>query len=363
MSLHDSYQALGVITSLLCFASVLGAIYVMYSAIQIRKYIKSSSRLKHERPVFLTDYVFWMSCCDLFQQFYYGLALSSVGFDSNYNANWDDWICQTIAMIQQFCLVASATWNFLIAVCLLRILLGKIELYQFEKELKWHHLFVWSIALICCIIPWFGDTYGYVSNVEENYGFKQFQCWINHHETQLCLYAPIFIYVTFATFLLFVIIYRNRNDAFITNKKSKGKGKGRGTALRLSMFTVVFVVTWMCPFILRVRGIFSDKEAPAVLVWMHHIGFASIGLANAIIWGLSSSLKKQKMSMAESKMKSKSKSKSKSRSKLQTQLSRLSPRLGPKKNSSDNNGDSGNNSVNASDNQAESGDDGGEFRD
>ena len=137
---HDTYQALGAITSILSFVSVLGAIYIMRSAQQLRK---ESGYTKSKHGVFfITDFVFWMSFCDVIQQAWLGWSWLSVAFDASFNANWSPFACKTTGFFAQYFLVGSASWNFVIAVSLLRILIGT-DIEQFKNEIKYHHMFAW----------------------------------------------------------------------------------------------------------------------------------------------------------------------------------------------------------------------------
>ena len=55
-------------------------------------------------------------------------------------------------------------------------MLRATPMHELEHEIKYHHLFVWSVSFICCIAPWIGNAYGYTANIELQYGFANFEC-------------------------------------------------------------------------------------------------------------------------------------------------------------------------------------------
>eukprot|EP00483_Globobulimina_turgida_P008458 UN08475 len=198
-----SYQALGGITSGLAFMSVVGAAYIIYGATHIRLTMRNSP--SKTRPLFVINHVLYMSVCDVAQQGWIAFSWLPLAFDGSWNANWSPASCKITGMFAQFFLVASASWNFVIAICLMRML-GATPIHVFEREIVYHHTFAWGVALILCIIPWFGDAYGYTTNIELSYGLKEFECWINSSMYQLCLYLPAMIYV-FSCFLLLIFTF------------------------------------------------------------------------------------------------------------------------------------------------------------
>eukprot|EP01084_Bolivina_argentea_P026661 49606_1 len=298
-----SYQVLGAFTSILGFISVIGAAYIIYGAVQIRRNYSPSKT----RPLFVINHVLYMSICDVAQQGWIAFSWLSVAFDGSWNANWSPISCKITGTIAQFFLVASASWNFVIAICLMRMLRAT-PIHKFEREIKYHHIFSWGISFILCIVPWFENAYGYTKNIELIYGLKEFECWISDSVYQLCLYLPAMIYVFIAFILLIFTFIQSRNK----------KIQHTSTSLRLAAYTIVFVVTWTFPIILRLHGMTSDKAPPTFTVWAHHISIACIGIGNAVIWGTSQSIKEVG---PISRIKSKSKFSSKDVTKETTETS------------------------------------------
>ena len=66
--------------------------------------------------------------------------------------------------------------------------------------------------------------------------------------------------------------------------------------MKLTLYTLVFVGTWIFPVFLRLRLTFTDTAPESFLVWFHHIGIASVGVGNALVWGFSKSLRQTKKS-------------------------------------------------------------------
>eukprot|EP01083_Nonionella_stella_P064422 167845_1 len=300
MSKHG-YQVLGVLTSICAFTSVAGSCYIIYGASLVRGSLKNKSNKTN--PVFITEHVLWMSVCDVVQQAWLGFTWLPVGFDGHWNANWSPAACGITGMIAQFFLLASASWNFVIAVSLLRML-NATPLWQFQKEIKYNHIFAWGISFVSCILPWFGSAYGYTKNIELKYGLSEFECWIGVPSYALVLYLPAAIYVFFAALLL-----------LFTYIKSKAKRiQHSSTSWRLALYTIVFVITWTFPIILRIHGMTSSNEPAPFMVWAHHLSIACIGIGNAAIWGTSQSFKEKTSSSKSGRSKDSSKTNTRTKS-------------------------------------------------
>ena len=115
-----------------------------YGTILTNRRSKETKMHKENRALFITDLVFWMAFCDVIQQAWLGWTWLSVAFDAGFNANWPNYICKPVGFIAQFFLVGSASWNFIIAITLLRILLG-FDVTKFDNEIKYYHCFAWYV--------------------------------------------------------------------------------------------------------------------------------------------------------------------------------------------------------------------------
>ena len=80
---------------------------------------------------------------------------------------------------------------------------------------------------------------------------SEIECWINNHYYQLCLYIPIVLYMIFAIILTIYSIYRVRKIAKAKSNKDFNKTKKGLLIKRLLAFTIIFIVTWIFPLIVR----------------------------------------------------------------------------------------------------------------
>eukprot|EP01084_Bolivina_argentea_P312251 540583_1 len=272
------YQVVGVCTMILSFFSALGACYIIYTAYQKRKD-------KQNRDFIVNDYVYYMSWCDLCGAIQVLLYWSAVGFDSSWMAQWPFGLCWVSAFIFQFVLVSSATWNFFIAINLVRLMAFKASPMDLKYEsdieciagrkLKWNHVIVWGISLIATLVP--VTSYGYTPNAEEAYGFDEYECWIEHKDYQLCLYAFIFVYVGLTICILFWIVLGKFD---IVGSSTAGTQPIQN---RLAAYSLLFVIVWIFPLIARSYK-FAGWVTPPWLVVMHHLLLASVGIGNCLIW-------------------------------------------------------------------------------
>ena len=242
-----------------------------------------------------------MSICDIafemteFLQFLGVDVHGSIHYNVSHIHNYK---CVLEACIQQFFVVASPTWNFILAITLLRIMYFQVTLEKIEDTMWKNHVFVWTIALIATIIPFGFDGYGYVPN--SNGAF--FQCWISKSKFQLCLYGPVIIYLLFSLCLMLYCVYKgcrfdekynsaaNNNVGLTesplhTRRISSSPNKLTRLNMQIVYFTIVFVLAWSGPVVNRMMTIIKPSESvPDWIVWWHDIGITSIGLSNAAIW-------------------------------------------------------------------------------
>eukprot|EP01083_Nonionella_stella_P224926 800195_1 len=271
------YQITGVLTMTLSFLSIMGASYIIHTAYQKRKD-------KQNRDFIVNDYVFYMSFCDLIAAIQVLLYWSAIAFDSSWMASWPHGLCWISGFIFQFVLVGSATWNFFIAINLVRLMAFQASPLDLKYEsdhticgniVKWNHVIVWTVALIASLIP--VTAYGFTTNAEAKAGFDQYECWIDNTNYQLCLYLLIFIYVGITICILFWILLGKFG---IVNSSSYGT---EFIENRLAAYSLLFVIVWIFPLIARCYG-FAGIETPTFFVVMHHLLLASVGIGNCFIW-------------------------------------------------------------------------------
>ena len=117
-----------------------------------------------------------------------------------------------------------------------------------------------------------------------------FECWIIDHYYQLCLYIPIGTYMIFAIILTIYSIYRVRKIGKVKSNKDFSKTKRGLLIQRLLAFTIIFLITWIFPLIVRLWPFMFDVKAPPfIFLVLHHASLGCIGLGNSIVWISSSS--------------------------------------------------------------------------
>ena len=284
-------QCLGITGAVLASLSAIAAFYIVISGIKLRKTIRKT---RNYNALFLVESVQFMAICDVILELLWVWIFVSMADPNNFG-NWSvnlpNGICILRGLTIEYFEAASVSWNGLIAFNLFRILLFNTRLSQFIKEIEYYHLYVWLVALLMTIIPlfnfnnnWEVNTIGY-GKVDNNGTY--FECWINKSIFQLSFYIPAIFYFIVAFCLLIYVMYL-RIGGVIPNLNMK-----------LVYYTVVFVITWICLITERVYSIFNFKSshsAPTLLLWLHHLAAASIGLGNALVWGASNMLENAKKS-------------------------------------------------------------------
>ena len=56
---------------------------------------------------------------------------------------------------------------------------------------------------------------------------------------------------------------------------------------RLELFTIIFILTWIGPFCVRMYNYICNCDAPLWATAIHHYGISLLGLGNAIVWSKS----------------------------------------------------------------------------
>lgn len=267
----------GVASASLGLVSSVAATYIVVSACRFSYGLSHVRNATLNRTIFLVNLIKWMSCCDIVFGLITGTQYLSVASEStfrDFNGKLPTGWCVFKAFVLQFCSVASVSWNFIIGFTLLCHLYYRMDLEQIALYNKYYHIFVWYSASFGAIIPLSFNALGYVTNSDGN----KFECWINVDIYQMCAYGPIGLYLIFAILLLCYCVYLRfgRQQQMINLTE------------RLIYFTIVFVAVWIFPFIDRIYNIFfGDDEKHKWLAYLHDLGFASVGLLNALVWGTS----------------------------------------------------------------------------
>merc|ERR1719334_1892422 len=134
-----------------------------------------------------------LSVCDLILGF--GIYLGDGHVDNS--------LCDFQAFLIQFGSIAEILWTAVIAYSIREVVLIQPRNVRIEDKMKTYHMFVWSFALITCILPFFSDSYGDADG----------WCWISkYHEhsstwgtcwRMVCFYIPLWVTIVFI-----IVIYR-----------------------------------------------------------------------------------------------------------------------------------------------------------
>ena len=302
-------QIESVISTCLAVLSVISATYIAFSARKAETFIDLESSRLHGKSLwdlkFLVQSIKWMAICDIIFEFLLAWMYSSVTISvlASIDATWQ---CTVKAIFLQYFSVASISWNFIIAIILLRVMIFGTSLAKFSNEIRCYHFYVWyvlhlslyiiyiiivlseykfifkyrGIALLMSAIPLCGNVYGYT----RTYDGDNYECWISNELWQLCLFGPAIIYLLFSFCLLIYTIYVR-----IYNRVPN-------LSMKLIYYTLVFVLLWTFPIIDRMSIIIHDyqehtydytnteaiyvknKTVFTRLFWVHNMCLASVGL-------------------------------------------------------------------------------------
>eukprot|EP01084_Bolivina_argentea_P211476 359741_1 len=296
---HHVSLVLKLPTFILAIISLIGSIYVCFSAYMLRRLRQLPRKRNITKPFVITHLVFWMSFSDIMINIWILLVWIPpiMNLSNYYPIN----ICKIIGAFGQFFFVASScfycviiyvTWIMVTAAYSMIVkskqtLFTSIPLsnaHNLESNVPYQRMnndndqtknnltqklnkivirggiFSISMAIILTCVPFIGDSYGYVYNVS-TYEYEKFECWITVHYYQLCLYIPILIYMLFALILTLYSIYRVRKIAKVKANKNFNKTKKGLLIRRLLSFTIIFILTWIFPLIYGILWPFIIKQS------------------------------------------------------------------------------------------------------
>ena len=179
------------------------------------------------------------------------------------------WICFLTACFTQFFGLASVSWNGVIS---LNFFLEVFNPFFDNSSLyKYYHLFVWSLCLILTTLIAATNQIGPVSDNT---------CWIEGSKNlyRLTFLIPLCTNMLIALVAMVYVLVRTRKNKF------KTKTKRFKTLLRMIMFSLIFIVSWLPPLIHRTAEYFSKDNPPLVLKFIDVIGVSGQAAANAICW-------------------------------------------------------------------------------
>ena len=174
----------------------------------------------YERPELICHHIFWMSICDSL----FSLWNLFIWFPKLFHFNFIDKSiisCKIFGIIEQFIMSSGVLWYLMVAWCLCSVLFGSLSSNisgntSYQNYLYWnrlkkiHHFFVWSIALICTLIPLYPfDEYGKYENVSrDDVDDNDTECWLKNQIYFISFYGLVGISLLFAIGLLIYISWR-----------------------------------------------------------------------------------------------------------------------------------------------------------
>jgi len=228
----------------------------------------------------LTQYVFWITICDLFSALFFCAQLWPVwtantpdtvvqlyGEDSHIyygspalQEDWGEWL-KMFYFIEMFCTVASWLWWFCITIKVCNIMLrSKISF----GSIFWEYGTIITISTVSVILAWDG-----ISTVNVSTGLHE-RDWVVLRcvdESKCSQSGYIMVLLLFLGMLMLVfVLCRKRADAYVPR--------------RILVFVSTYIFLWIPMLIVFVGMI---KVDPHIMV----ISLAAPGLINAMIWSCS----------------------------------------------------------------------------
>ncbi|KAN0047295.1 hypothetical protein ACTA71_001677 [Dictyostelium dimigraforme] len=261
--IHTLYRVSGSLALLSC----IGALFVIITFITIKDLKKHPTRM-----------IFFLSVCDvLFSLKYLVTAVlpHSDSFQTKRVA------CYLQAGIQQFFGLASIGWSGMIS---LNLIISTSRPFENTSTYsKYYHGWIWTYSIVTSAIMF--------KNNEVIGPSGDGTCWIKAEDKPFLLmfFIPLLIYFSISISSLIIAAISTRNRTLATNGRNNSwSDRNRtGMLLRMSTYTLVFIVCWAGPLAHRISQIAGHHDAPnqaSVLMFFDAIGVSIQGFMNALIW-------------------------------------------------------------------------------
>uniref|UniRef100_A0A7S2TMP9 G-protein coupled receptors family 2 profile 2 domain-containing protein n=1 Tax=Lotharella oceanica TaxID=641309 RepID=A0A7S2TMP9_9EUKA len=223
---------------------------------------------------FVFQLVVWISASDIM----YSIA-NAIGNPSDGSA-----ACYTQAIMIQFFGLSSMLWTVTIAYTVDRVYLKGRSIEEAAEIKKTFHYIVWGISLLLTILP---ATTG-------NYGQSTGWCWIDVKENAeagtawrfVTFYIPLWLVAGYN-----LSVYAHVRSALNAAVEQGGENAGNIAGLqRMVYYPLVLVVCYIFGTISRIQQIFGPPVYGLVI--LHTIGMSSQGTLNALVYGLTPSVKR-----------------------------------------------------------------------
>ncbi|KAM9967453.1 hypothetical protein ACTFIW_001537 [Dictyostelium discoideum] len=261
--IHTLYRVSGSLALLSC----IGALFVIITFITIKDLKKHPTRM-----------IFFLSVCDvLFSLKYLVTAVlpHSDSFQTKRVA------CYLQAGIQQFFGLASIGWSGMIS---LNLIISTSRPFENSSSYsKFYHGWIWSYSIVTSAILF--------KNYEVIGPSGDGTCWIKAEDKPLLLmfFIPLLAYfsISISSLIIAAISTRNKSLTSSTTNNSWSDRNRTGMLLRMSTYTLVFILCWAGPLAHRISQIAGHHDAPnqaSVLMFFDAIGVSIQGFMNALIW-------------------------------------------------------------------------------
>ena len=339
MTTSDETLGIAIPACILSFISMVSAAYICISVRTLRQIrerrtatmleleicSQTDSHAFFERPDLLIHHIFWMSLFDSLESLWILIHWFLKLFNTNFVES-NDQICYAFGVVGQITGLGCIMWYFIIALSLFITIFDFCNQLSFKQLKITHSIIAWIVIIIMTIIPAIGKVYGLIDEDTQAI-VDSSECWISDERYWITYYAPMMFVWCFAVFLLFCVCFRfgsngkissqcktcinkckfrhctcNNNDNTNNNNNNNSDhesninsyilGDGISTnnsavIKRLTLFTVVYIVSWSFAMIHRTYDILSKnehKDAPILIIGLHWCCLACLGSGNAFVW-------------------------------------------------------------------------------
>ncbi|KAK5581389.1 hypothetical protein RB653_001421 [Dictyostelium firmibasis] len=263
--IHTLYRVSGSLALLSC----IGALFVIITFITIKDLKKHPTRM-----------IFFLSVCDVLFSLKYLVTAVLPHSDSFQTKRF---ACYLQAGIQQFFGLASIGWSGMIS---LNLIISTSRPFENPSTYsKFYHAWVWSYSIVTSAILFKNhDVIGPSGDGT---------CWIKAEDKPLLLmfFIPLLAYFSISISSLIIAAISSRNRSITSTSSGRNNSLSdrnrTGMLLRMSTYTLVFIVCWAGPLAHRISQIAGHHDAPnqaSVLMFFDAIGVSIQGFMNALIW-------------------------------------------------------------------------------
>jgi len=236
-----------------------------------------SRRRNRNEELFLTDQAFWICFADLC----WSLCWSATGLFRVLHPNWHwntetaSWMCLFEGVILEWAGSFTILWYIFISVSVFVMLLKGIN--PILRMLRIQQIVGVILPTIGVVVPLAMHDYGPDTTDAD----ESIECWIKYPDMQFYLFN-IFIVISLICDILLLV--------YIACKFSSLPASIKKLLLRISIFLILSVVLYVPPIVYRLYNVIQNTGSPPKrwLGEMHNISLASLGIANVVLWGTTS---------------------------------------------------------------------------